>query len=175
MMSTMTSLSTVVPAGTWSVDPAHSKVGFAVKHMGIATVRGEFTEFEGTLEVGEDLSTARAYGIVKTQSVDTNEPQRDEHLRSADFFDAGRHPQVVVTVTARPAGPAALACQGSLEAAGHAEPVEFTAHVADASAETVVLRADLAVDRTRFAMTWSPLGMASAIARATVVARFVRP
>lgn len=48
-------------------------------------------------------------------------------------------------------------------------------YVADASAETVVLRADLVVDRTRFAMTWSPLGMASAIARATVVARFVRP
>jgi len=94
MMSTMTSLSTVVPAGTWSVDPAHSKVGFAVKHMGIATVRGEFTEFEGTLEVGEDLSTARAYGIVKTQSVDTNEPQRDEHLRSADFFDAAQYPEL---------------------------------------------------------------------------------
>jgi len=77
---------TVIPAGTWSVDPAHSKVGFAVKHMGIATVRGEFTEFEGTLELGEDLSSARAYGTVKAASIDTNEPQRDAHLRSPDFF-----------------------------------------------------------------------------------------
>jgi hypothetical protein len=60
---------------------------------------------------------------------------------------------VVIVTAARPVGPAALACQGSLEAAGHAEPAEFTAHVADASAETVVLRADLVADRTRFAMT----------------------
>src|ERR1700741_1430889 len=85
---------TVIPAGTWSVDPAHSKVGFAVKHMGIATVRGEFTQFEGTLEIGEDLSSAKVYGTVKTESVDTNEPQRDDHLRSADFFDAAQFPEL---------------------------------------------------------------------------------
>jgi len=89
-----TSPSTIVPTGTWNVDPAHSKVGFAVKHMGIATVRGEFTEFEGTLEIGQDLSTARAHGTVKVESVDTNEPQRDTHLRSADFFDAEQYPEL---------------------------------------------------------------------------------
>lgn len=86
-----TTTSTLVPTGTWSVDPAHSKVGFAVKHMGIATVRGEFKEFEGTLEVGEDLSAAKAHGTVTIASVDTNEPQRDGHLRSPDFFDADTH------------------------------------------------------------------------------------
>ncbi len=83
-----TATTTAIPTGTWTVDPAHSKVGFAVKHMGIATVRGEFTEFEGTLEIAGDLSSAKAYGTVKAASVDTNEPQRDAHLRSADFFDA---------------------------------------------------------------------------------------
>jgi polyisoprenoid-binding protein YceI len=92
-MST-TSTSAVIPVGTWTIDPAHSKVGFAVKHMGIATVRGEFTEFEGTLEIGEDLSSAKAYGTVKTESVDTNEPQRDDHLRSPDFFDAAQFPEL---------------------------------------------------------------------------------
>lgn len=85
---------TLVPTGTWTVDPAHSKVGFAVKHMGIATVRGEFGDFEGTLEIGDDLSTARAYGTVKTPSIDTNQPQRDEHLRSPDFFDAATYPEI---------------------------------------------------------------------------------
>jgi polyisoprenoid-binding protein YceI len=90
----MSVTSTVVPTGTWNIDPAHSKVGFAVKHMGIATVRGEFTEFTGTLEVGEDLSSAKAYGTVKVQSVDTNEPQRDDHLRSPDFFDAAQYPEL---------------------------------------------------------------------------------
>jgi polyisoprenoid-binding protein YceI len=93
-MSATTSVSTVVPAGTWSVDPAHSKVAFAVKHMGIATVRGEFTEFDGALEIGEDIASAKAYGTVKVQSVDTNEPQRDEHLRSPDFFDAQQYPEL---------------------------------------------------------------------------------
>jgi polyisoprenoid-binding protein YceI len=91
-MSTTTA--TALPTGTWTVDPAHSKVGFAVKHMGIATVRGEFTEFEGTLEIADDLSSAKAYGTVKAQSVDTNEPQRDDHLRSPDFFDAAQFPEL---------------------------------------------------------------------------------
>lgn len=83
-----TATTTVAPAGTWNIDASHSKVGFAVKHLGIATVRGEFKQFEGTFEIGEDLGTSRAYGVVKAASVDTNEPARDEHLRSADFFDA---------------------------------------------------------------------------------------
>ena len=76
------STATATPAGTWTIDPSHSNVTFQVKHLGIATVRGEFTEFEGTLELGEDLATSKAYGTVKTASVTTNEPGRDEHLRS---------------------------------------------------------------------------------------------
>ena len=91
-MSTTTA--TALPTGTWTVDPAHSKVGFAVKHMGIATVRGEFTEFEGSLEIADDLSSAKAYGTVRAQSVDTNEPQRDDHLRSPDFFDVAQFPEI---------------------------------------------------------------------------------
>jgi polyisoprenoid-binding protein YceI len=93
-MSTTISPTTAIPTGTWSVDPAHSKVAFAVKHMGIATVRGEFKEFEGTLEIGDEISSAKAYGAVKVQSVDTNEPQRDEHLRSPDFFDTAQYPEL---------------------------------------------------------------------------------
>ena len=85
MTSTAT---TIAPTGTWTVDASHSKVGFAVKHLGIATVRGEFKDFEGTFEIGDDVASSRANGIVRTASVDTNEPARDEHLRSADFFNA---------------------------------------------------------------------------------------
>ena len=99
-MSTTSETTTLVPTGTWNVDASHSKVGFAVKHMGIATVRGEFTEFEGTLELTGDLASATAYGTVKASSVDTNEPQRDEHLRSADFFDAATYPELSFRSTA---------------------------------------------------------------------------
>jgi polyisoprenoid-binding protein YceI len=96
-MSTTTT--TTIPTGTWAVDPSHSNVGFTVKHMGIATVRGRFREFEGRIEMGEELASSRAYGKVKAASVDTNEPQRDEHLRSPDFFDVERYPDITFEST----------------------------------------------------------------------------
>jgi polyisoprenoid-binding protein YceI len=84
---------TVLPTGTWTVDPAHSDVEFSVKHLGIATVRGAFNEFEGSFEVGDD-GYARARGTVRTASIDTNEDKRDAHLRSEDFFHAEVHPEL---------------------------------------------------------------------------------
>jgi len=93
-----TTTSTQIPTGTWTVDPGHSTVGFAVKHMGIATVRGKFEQFEGALEVTEDGVVAR--GTVQTASVNTNEEQRDGHLRSADFFNAEVNPVISFTSTA---------------------------------------------------------------------------
>ena len=98
-VSTTVTTSTPIPTGSWNLDPAHSKVGFAVKHLGIATVRGEFTQFTGTLEIGPSLADSKAYGTVKAASVDTNEPQRDDHLRSPDFFDAERYPEIAFEST----------------------------------------------------------------------------
>jgi polyisoprenoid-binding protein YceI len=98
-MSTATVTDTAIPTGTWDIDPIHSRVGFAVKHMGVATVRGEFQDFEGRLEVGEDLASSKVYGTVKVASVSTNQDQRDEHLRSADFFDAETHPELTFEST----------------------------------------------------------------------------
>lgn len=83
-----------VPVGTWKVDPAHSAVEFQVKHMMIATVRGRFSEFEGTVEAAPDIDDSRAYGTVKVASIDTNQPDRDAHLRSPDFFDAERYQEI---------------------------------------------------------------------------------
>jgi len=90
----MATATTTIPAGTYVTDHAHTSFGFSVKHLGIATVRGKFTEFDGTLEIGEDLATAKVTGTAKTASIDTGEPQRDEHLRSADFFDAQANPEL---------------------------------------------------------------------------------
>jgi polyisoprenoid-binding protein YceI len=89
----------VIPTGTWSVDPAHSSVEFTVKHMGIANVRGRFAEFEGTLKMHEALSQCRARGVVKVASIDTGEAQRDDHLRSPDFFDADQFPEITFEST----------------------------------------------------------------------------
>jgi polyisoprenoid-binding protein YceI len=93
-MSTTTAVRTAVPTGTWAVDPAHSRVEFQVKHLGIATVRGHFAEFGGTLEIGEDPASAKAYGTVEVDSVNTNDAGRDTHLRSADFFHVDEHAQI---------------------------------------------------------------------------------
>jgi len=89
----------LISAGTWTVDPAHSTIEFSVKHMGIANVRGKFNEFEGTLEVGEELANSRAHGRVKVASIDTNEEQRDAHLRSPDFFDVEQYPEITFEST----------------------------------------------------------------------------
>lgn len=93
------STATLAPTGTWTVDRAHSRIGFAVKHLGIATVRGTFSEFEGTLVIGDDLTGAKVSGAAKTASVDTNEAGRDEHLRNADFFDVETYPEITFEST----------------------------------------------------------------------------
>jgi polyisoprenoid-binding protein YceI len=113
---------TPLPAGKWKVDPVHSSVEFQVKHLGIATVKGQFTEFEGTLEVGPE--GAVAYGTVKTASVNTREPPRDEHLRSADFFEVEKYPEIGFRSTAiRPTGEDEFEIDGDLSIHGVTRPV----------------------------------------------------
>jgi polyisoprenoid-binding protein YceI len=121
---------TVVPKGTWRVDPAHSKVGFAVKHMGVATVRGEFGEFEGALEIGDDLASSKATGSVKAASVDTNQDARDEHLRSADFFDVENHPEISFASTSiEKVDDETVKVTGDLTMHGQTHPVELEAEL----------------------------------------------
>jgi polyisoprenoid-binding protein YceI len=82
-----------IPAGEWVVDASRSRVEFSLKHMLVATVKGRFAEFAGTLTVGEGPWCAA--GAVEVASLDTGDAVRDEHLlRSADFFDVERYPRV---------------------------------------------------------------------------------
>lgn len=94
MNAATTDTQTIAPAGTWKTDPAHTRFGFAVKHMGVATVRGYFEEVDGTLVIGDDLGSAKITGSVKAASVQTGVEQRNDHLRSADFFDAEQFPEL---------------------------------------------------------------------------------
>jgi polyisoprenoid-binding protein YceI len=125
-----TSKSTLVPAGTWSVDPIHSTVGFSVKHLGIATVRGKFEDFSGTLEIGEGDETARAYGTVKGVSINTGDAGRDEHLRSADFFGVEQNPELGFESTAiEQVDEDTFEITGDLSMNGVTKPVTLTAEV----------------------------------------------
>ena len=94
-----TPATTLVPTGTWNVDPVHSSVEFEVKHMGISKVRGSFGAFEGSLVIGDDLGSATITGSADVATVDTKETARDEHLRSADFFDVDNHPKITFAST----------------------------------------------------------------------------
>jgi polyisoprenoid-binding protein YceI len=79
----------------WTIDPSHSEIQFKVKHMMITTVTGSFKEFSSEVEsLGDDFSTAKIKFQAATASVFTNSDQRDEHLRSADFFDAEKYPEL---------------------------------------------------------------------------------
>jgi polyisoprenoid-binding protein YceI len=80
---------------TWAIDPAHSAVGFSVKHMMVSNVRGYFNTFSGTLEgQGEDPTTATIAVTIDVSSIDTREPKRNDHLRSGDFFDVAKYPTI---------------------------------------------------------------------------------
>ena len=125
-----TAQTTLVPAGTWTVDPVHSTVGFSVKHLGIATVRGKFDEFEGTLEIGEGDESARAHGSVKAVSVNTNDSGRDEHLRSADFFGVEANPELSFASTAiEHVDDETFEITGDLTMNGITKPIKLTAEV----------------------------------------------
>ena len=77
----------------WTIDEAHTSVGFMARHMGLSKVRGQFTSFRGEVDGNpSDISTARARLEVDMASVDTGSPDRDAHLKSADFFDVERYP-----------------------------------------------------------------------------------
>jgi polyisoprenoid-binding protein YceI len=80
-----------VPAETYKIDPAHTSLSFSVRHLGINDVKGHFDEFSGTIVVDQGV-IKEAVCTIQVQSVNTAVKQRDDHLRSADFFDAGKHP-----------------------------------------------------------------------------------
>ena len=84
---------TQIPAGTWKADPAHTSVEFGIKHLLITTVKGRFADVDGVIEVDEN-GPAKASATILAESVDTNQPQRDEHLRSPDFFDTADFPEI---------------------------------------------------------------------------------
>ncbi|MFS0577192.1 YceI family protein [Sporosarcina sp. 179-K 3D1 HS] len=86
---------------TWVIDSSHSNIGFTVKHMMVSKVRGNFESFKGTIEGNpEDLANANIEFSVDMSTINTNSEDRDNHLRSADFFDAETHPEMKFVSTA---------------------------------------------------------------------------
>ena len=93
----MTQLSSI--AGTWVIDPSHSRLGFETRHAVITKVRGHFADFEGTIVVGDDTGASSVNINAKLDSIDTGSADRDGHLKSADFFDTENTNELVFEST----------------------------------------------------------------------------
>ena len=163
-----------LPTGKWTLDPGDSRAEFAVKHFwGLVTVRGHFNEMAGELSIDPAGAVVGELRI-DAASVDTGNKQRDKHLRSADFFGADEHPQVVFKPSAvRQVDGSGLEMDGQLAIAGHEEPVTFGLD-ADHVAPVLFLRATTVVDRRVFGMNWRPMGIAHNDATLTVQAHLTQ-
>lgn len=147
-----------IPAGTWTVDPIHSSVGFAITHNGVSTFRSGFSRYEAQLIGGKE---PRLEGSVDVASVEISEEQLKGHLLSPEFFDAERHPRIRFTSTELDVGEDGSArVRGELEIKGHRHEVEASGKFAQLGADLggnprVGLSLEAAVDRRGFGLDWN--------------------
>lgn len=121
----------ILAAGTafaqnnWSIDKNHSKIAFVVKHMGISEVEGNFKDFDATVVAkSEDFNGAEVSFTAKTASIDTDNERRDNHLKSADFFDAEKNPEITFKGNLEKKGDKYV-LKGNFTMKGVTKPVEF--------------------------------------------------
>jgi polyisoprenoid-binding protein YceI len=112
--------------GHWAIDHPHSAVLFSIRHLGLAKVRGRFDRFEASLDVGPSLAESRVEAVVDLASINTNNADRDAHLRSTDFFSTDEHPEMHFVSTRIPMEGDQLTVEGQLTLNGRARPVTLT-------------------------------------------------
>ena len=157
-MSVLETTVKALPDGTFAVDPAHSNVGFEVKHLGIATVRGRFTVVSGTVAGGEE---PRLEGVVDLASATTDEEQRDGHLASPDFFDVERHPRATFRSSSfEQLGDGRVRVAGDLTLKGVTKEIELEGAFAGPATdpwgnERIGLELAGVIDRTDFGISWN--------------------
>ncbi len=113
--------------GTWTIDPTHTTISFSARHAMIAKVRGQFNEFTGTLTLdGQSPARSTADLTIMSASIDTNNLDRDAHLKSADFLDVDQFPTITFTTTSVKATADGFIVSGVLDIHGIAKPVDVT-------------------------------------------------
>lgn len=148
---------TNLTAGTWTIDPVHSEVGFTVRHL-MSKVRGNFRDFEGAVEVPADPANSTVSVNVSLASLDTGNQQRDDHVRSGDFFDIEKFPTMTFVSTGVRGEGEKFTLLGDLTVKGVTKPVELAAEFlgvaedaygstrAGFEASTTINRKDFGVD-----------------------------
>ena len=148
---------TIPHPGTFDLDQAHSRIGFSARHMMVSKVRGRFDKFEGTIVTAEDPLASTVTAAVDLSSINTGQEQRDAHIRSADFFEVEKYPEMTFVSTAIKAAEEGFILEGDLTLKGVTRAVAFNLEVsgfgpdayggtrAGFSATTVINRMDYGV------------------------------
>jgi polyisoprenoid-binding protein YceI len=164
------------PPGPWTIDPVHSSVAAVAQHLGISSVHGRFTEFGGTVEIApDDIAKSRVTAVIRAASVDTGNGMRDTHLRSPDFLDVERHPEITYTSTGlTQAGPDRWTVHGDLAMHGVVRPVDLDLAYLGTGADPwggtrAAFRATAELRREDFAMNYNQVLQAGIAAIGTTL------
>jgi polyisoprenoid-binding protein YceI len=162
-------------AGPWSLDPGRSTVGFRIKNFwGLVNVKGRFGDIDGD---GQITGKGAIFGRLEIQvaSLRTGIGKRDEHLRSADFFDADHDPEIIVEVTSiEPTAGDTAKLHATFSIKGVTAPVPLPVQVSRLGDGVVRVTAKTDIDRARFDIDWNQLGMVAKTATVSADAYFVR-
>jgi polyisoprenoid-binding protein YceI len=161
MLATRTLDGVLLPApGTWAIDPGHADIGFVGRHFGLTKVRGRFTGVQGTVIFDQDLARSQVEVVIEMASVSSGDSALDDHLRSADFFDAGNHPIATFRSTRIATSGTTARVTGDLTIKGVTRPVvldaEFVGHAVDPwGNDRAVFSARAAINREDWGLAWN--------------------
>jgi polyisoprenoid-binding protein YceI len=148
-------------AGTYEMDPAHKRVGFVVRHLMVSKVRGQFAEANATITVGDDPLQTSVTASINTASIETGAVDRDNHLRSGDFFESEKYPTMDFRSTGiKSHAGAEFVLDGELTIKGITKPVELTvefegATTGPAGQPLFGFSASTEIDREDWGLTWN--------------------
>ena len=146
--------------GSWTFDPAHTSIGFTVKHLMAAKVRGSFKSFAGSISQGDDAASTSAAVTIEAASIDTGVEDRDNHLRSPDFLDVENHPQITFETTSIAQSGAGFTVTGDLTIRGVTKPVTldmtYGGIVSDPWGNAkAIFSGETKINREEFGLTWN--------------------
>jgi polyisoprenoid-binding protein YceI len=149
-------------AGTWTIDPGHAELGFIGRHFGLTKVRGRFVGVTGTVTVADAIEASEIVVDIEMASVNSGDKSRDDHLRSADFFDVEHHPKATFRSTGVSSSGGQATVSGELTIKGINRlvslNVEYLGHATDPwGGERTVFSAHAIINREDWGLTWNML------------------
>lgn len=153
-------MSVELTPGTWNLDLAHTEIGFVVRHAGISKVRGQFTEADATLVIGNGVDSSSVSATINTASFDSNDDNRDAHVKGADFFNVEQFPKMTFRSSGARGSAGQFKLVGELTIKDTTLPVEFDVEFGGAAvdpfgATRAGFSATTVISRKQFGITWN--------------------